>query len=84
MEVYRVFLHTDLLDAVPPRGSRRLEILRFIRSLGDAPDTPGDYTEEDPSLRICQVKIVGGVALTYWIDDPAKAVMVVAARPADL
>ena len=58
--------------------------MRFIRSLADAPNTPGDYAEKDDAMRAHQVKIIGGYALTYWADDAAKAVMVVAARPADL
>ena len=40
-------------------------------------------TDKDASLRIRQVKIIGKYAITYWLDDPVKSVMVVAVHPAD-
>lgn len=73
----------DLLDAIPSKGSRREEIFRFIRGLALAPATPGDYTDRDDTLRLRQVKIVGDYALTYWVDEPARTVLIVGARPAD-
>ena len=83
MEPYKIFLHVDLLDAIPSKGPRREEIFRFIRSLASEPMTPGDYTDKDGTLRLRQIKIVGDHALTYWVDDPARTVLVVAVRPAD-
>ena len=83
MDRYRVFLHIDLLDAVPKTGAQRKMIMDFIYSLRDEPRTEGDYTDRDSSLRIRQIKIVGDYAITYWLDDPAKSVMVVDVCRAD-
>ena len=57
--------------------------MSFIRSLAASPQIPGDFTDEDASGRTRQVKIVGRYAITFWVDEPAKAVMVVAVKPAD-
>jgi hypothetical protein len=43
----------------------------------------GDFTDQDESLRTRQIKIIGRYAITYWVDDPVKAVMIVGVRPAD-
>jgi hypothetical protein len=83
VETYKIFLHMDLLDAIPSKGSRREEIFRFIRGLALSPATPGDYTDRDDTLRPRQVKIVGDHAVTCWVDDPARTVPIVGARPAD-
>ena len=55
----------------------------FIRGLRDRPWTKGDYADKDLSLRVRQIKIIGDYAITYWLDDPARSVMVVDVRPAD-
>ena len=55
----------------------------FIRSLREHPDTRGDFTDKDASLRERQIKIVGDYAVTYWLDAPVKIVMVVDVRLAD-
>lgn len=57
--------------------------MEFVYRLRDHPRTPGDFTDKDSSLRIRQVKIVGDYAVTYWLDDPVQAVMVVDIHPAD-
>jgi len=57
--------------------------MTFIRSLAENPHTPGDFTDQDETLRTRQIKIIGRYAVTYWVDDPVKAVMVVEVRPAD-
>lgn len=83
MGAYRVYLHLDLLDSVPTRGDQRRLIMTFIRSLAEKPYTPGDFTDQDETLRTRQIKIIGRYAVTYWVDDPAKAVMVVEVQTAD-
>ena len=83
MEAYAVYLHLDLLEVVPSRGEQRRLIMRFIRSLAENPFTHGDFTDQDESFRTRQIKIVGHFAVTYWVDDPLKTVMVVGAHPAD-
>ena len=81
--MYSVFVHVDLLEAVPERGEQRGQIMRFIRSLAENPNTRGDFTDRDESLRTRQIKIIGHYAITYWLDDPVKSVMVVGVAPAD-
>ena len=83
MAEYQVYLHLGLLDAVPKRGSQRQKIMDFIYGLRQWPRTEGDYTDKDASLRIRQIKIIGDHAITYWLDDPVKIVMVVDVRLAD-
>jgi len=83
MGEYEVFMHFSLLESIPKSGLQRQRIMNFIRSLRERPDTPGDYTDKDASLRVRQVKIIGDYAITYWVDAPVKAVMVVNARRAD-
>lgn len=76
-------MHFKLLETVPQQGKQRNQIIDFIRSLRERPDTPGDFTDKDSSGRECQVKIVGAYAITYWLDDPVHVVMVVDVAPAD-
>ncbi len=76
-------MHLGLLDSVPRTGVHRQRIMDFIRSLREHPDTRGDFTDKDASLRERQVKIVGDYAVTYWLDAPVSIVMVVDVRPAD-
>lgn len=83
MQAYAVYLHLGLLEVVPASGGQRRLIMSFVRSLAERPHTPGDFTDQDATLRTRQIKIVGHYAITYWVDDPVKAVMVVAVQPAD-
>ena len=83
MEPYQVYLNIHLLEAVPKSGRQRQQIMRFIYSLRDRPRAEGDYSDKDASLQIRQIKIVGDYAITYWLDDAVKSVMVVDVRPAD-
>ena len=83
MADYNVYLHIELLEVVPTRGEQRRLIMNFIRSLAENPRTPGDFTDRDKTLRTRQIKIVGRYAVTYWVDEAVKAVMVVSVRAAD-
>jgi len=83
MPRYDIFMHFDLLDQVPKSGIQRLKIMDFIRNLQNHPETPGDFTDRDSSQRERQVKIIGDFAVTYWVDSPVKAVMIVDIRRAD-
>ena len=83
MDPYQVYLNLDLLEAVPKRGRQRQEIMKFIYRLRDRPRTKGDYTDKDASFQIRQIKIIGDYAITYWLDEAVKSVMVVDVRPAD-
>jgi mRNA-degrading endonuclease RelE of RelBE toxin-antitoxin system len=76
-------MHIGLLDSVPKGGNQRRQIMDFIRSLRERPETPGDFTDKDSSLRVRQIKIVGDFAITYWLDAPVRTVMIVDVRPAN-
>jgi mRNA-degrading endonuclease RelE of RelBE toxin-antitoxin system len=78
-----VYLHLELSEVVPTRGEQRRLIMSFVRSLADNPRTPGDFTDRDESLRTRQIKIIGRYAVTYWADDPVRAVMIVGVDIAD-
>ncbi len=83
MDPFAVYIHLELLEVVPIHGEQRRLIMQFVRSLATAPHTPGDFTDKDRTLRTRQVRIVGQYAVTYWVDAPARAVMVVDVRRAD-
>ena len=83
MRPYEVYLHLDLLAAVPKSGGQRRKIMDFIFGLRERPDTRGDFTDKDATLRERQIKIVGDYAVTFWLDAPVRIVMVVDVRPAD-
>jgi hypothetical protein len=76
-------MHLGLLEQMPKSGVQRRRIMDFIYSLRDSPDTAGDFSDKDASLRMRQVKVIGDYAITYWVDSPVKAVMVVDVRRAD-
>jgi hypothetical protein len=83
MSGYQVFMHVDLLEAMPRTGIQRRQIMDFIRGLRDNSHMIGDFTDKDASLRIREVKLIGDYAITYWVDSPVKAVMIADLRPAD-
>jgi hypothetical protein len=83
MRPYEVYMHVGLLESVPRGGVQRRKIMEFIHSLREHPDTQGDFTDKDASLRERQIKIVGDYAVTFWLDAPVRAVMVVDVSPAD-
>jgi hypothetical protein len=83
MPAYNVYLHLELLEVAPARGEQRRLIMRFIRSLAENPHTPGDFIDRDETLRVRQIKIIGRYAVTYWVDEAVKSVMVVGVRSAD-
>lgn len=83
MDGYRVFIHADLLETIPAKGRQRERIMEFVRLLRQEPRTPGDYTYRDETQRELEVKIVGDFAVSYWVDEAVKAVMILGARHAD-
>jgi hypothetical protein len=83
MARHEVYLHLGLLDVVPRRGLQRRKIMDFIYGLRDAPNTQGDFTDRDSSLRERQIKVIGDYAITFWLDAPVKVIMVVDIRLAD-
>lgn len=83
MELYEVFMHVDLLESMPKQGTPRRLIMEFVRKLSEHPHLPGDFQQKGADLRVRQVKIIGDYAVTYWVDDPVKAVMVTDISAAD-
>lgn len=83
MRPYEVYVHVDLLSAVPKSGNQRKRIMDFLRNLRENPNMPGDFTDKDASLRERQIKLIGDYAITYWLDAPVRAIMVVDIRLAD-
>ena len=83
MSDFDVFMHVDLLHQVPKTGVNRKRIMQFIDSLRATPYVLVDFTDRDSSRRDRQVKIIGDYAVTYWVDVPVKAVMIVDVRTAD-
>ncbi|MEO6751167.1 MAG: hypothetical protein ABIP85_05265 [Chthoniobacteraceae bacterium] len=71
------------MDSVPKSGIQRRQIRDFVCSLREHPDTQGDFTDKDASLRERQIKIIGDYAITYWLDPPVRIIMVVDVRLAD-
>jgi hypothetical protein len=57
--------------------------MNFVRLLSSEPQTLGDFLSQDESQRLRQVKIVGDYAVTYWVDEPVKTVMIVGVKYAD-
>ena len=83
MRPYEVYMHLDLLSAIPKSGIQRKKVMDFIRSLREFPGTPGNFTDKDSSLRERQIKVIGNYAVTYWLDAPVRSVMVVDISLAD-
>ena len=80
---YEVYLHFELVEAVPKRGRQRERVLQFIRTLANDPFQSGDFTDKDKSSQPRQIKIIGDYAVTLWADHAVKAVMVVDIHLAD-
>ena len=57
MARYQVYLHIDLVEAVPKSGVQRQRIMDFVRGLQDQPRAKGDYTDKDASLRLLEQKL---------------------------
>lgn len=83
MPPYAVYLHFELLEVIPKRGAQRENILHFIQSLSQDPFAEGDYADKDKIGRTRHIKIAGDYAITYWVDHPAKAVIILDIAIAD-
>lgn len=83
MAEYEIYARLEALNALPRDQKQRMMIFKFFDLLSRAPNTQGDFTEKDITLREQQVKIVGNFAVTYWFDAPVKIVMIVNLGPAD-
>lgn len=68
-EGYEVYIHLGLLEVVPKSGLQRRRIMDFIHGLRERPETRGDYTDKDATLRERQIKVIGDYAVTFWLDE---------------
>jgi len=84
MDEYRLYLRFEAVEILRSlRGAQRLAIIAFVDSLKSDPNSRGDYSEADETGREVEIKVVGGVAITFWPDHAAKEVKVVDVRRAD-
>jgi|GEM_PF-2488367 len=55
-----------------------------VLALQDDAFLGGDFQLKDPeSLRIVEVSLISGCAITWWTDEPVSNVLVVDIRPAN-
>ena len=79
-----VFLHIGLLEAMPKGGAPRRAIIDFLFvTCGNTRTLPATSPTKTPRYSERQIKLIGDYAVTYWLDEPVKTVMVVDLRPAD-
>jgi uncharacterized protein (UPF0210 family) len=83
MRPYAVYINEAALNSAPRAGLQRDQLMKFIRSLADNPNMPGDFSEQDDARRIVQVKIVGHYAVTFWADAAVLEIKVTHIKPAD-
>ena len=83
MRPYAVFINEHTLATAPRSGVQRELVMKFIRSLADHPDTPGDFTEKDQAGRMVQVKVIGRFAITFWTDHAVSEIKVTHIKSAD-
>ncbi len=83
MRAYAVFINEQALATAPRSGMQREAVVKFIRSLADTPNTTGDFTENDDTGRVVQVKVIGRCAITFWADHAASEVKVTHIKSAD-
>ena len=80
---YRVAIDLEALENLPKSGSRRQQVLLFLRGLSSLAHLGGDIQFEDAiAMRPYQVSVVAGFAITWWIDTPVNHVRVVDVQPA--
>lgn len=81
---YALFVRHELYDVLRQmRPIWRNQVIKFLETLAADPFQTGDYTEQDPSSRVLQVKIIGLWAIVYWADHPVCEVKVVHILPSD-
>jgi hypothetical protein len=83
MRPYSIYINEAALSSAPRSGRQRDEVMRFVRSLAENPNTPGDFSERDQMDRAVQVKIVGRFAVTYWADHAVLEIKVTHIKSAD-
>lgn len=81
---YKIFLSEQAALLFASLGRREQVLLhRFIRRLGDSPQSPGDYRESDDEGRMVEVSVHERHAVLFWADHAVSKLMVVELREAD-
>lgn len=84
MQPYEVFLRSEAIDSLRRiHGIPRRRMAGFIDSLALDPFLTGDYSVQDPSGRLMNIKILGSYAITFWADHPAREIKITDIRNAD-
>jgi hypothetical protein len=83
MRSYAVYINEAALASAPRSGRQREQLITFIRSLAQNPNTPGDFLEKDEANRTVQVKVIGRYAVTFWADHAVAEIKITHIRPAD-
>jgi hypothetical protein len=83
MRPYAIYINEAALAFAPRSNLQREKIMKFVRSLSDNPNTPGDFPEKDNAGRIVQVKIIGRHAVTFWADHAVSEIKVTHIKSAD-
>jgi hypothetical protein len=83
MRAYTVFINEQTLAGLLQSGMNRERVMKFIRSLANNPNTPGDFSEQDNSGRAVQVKVIARYAVTFWADHAVSEIKVTHIKPAD-
>ena len=83
MRPYAIYINEAALLSAPKSGIQRQQVMDFIRSLANNPNTPGDFSEQDGAGRSVQVKLIGRYALTYWADHAVSEIKITHVRQAD-
>lgn len=83
MRPYKVLITHQVLTLSKPSSRDRERIIRYLDSLANDPFQNGDYQEQDAVGRPIQIKVVGEMALTYWVDHGSEEVKVTHIEKAD-
>ena len=75
---YRVLIDLACLEILPKSGKRRDEVINFCNQLVDAIYEASDFQITEPdSQRRLEVSELEGFAITWWVDEPVKRIIVV-------
>ncbi len=78
---YSVFLHLEVTEALRSLDrSERDRVFRFAHVLAANPFQPGDFREKDLWGRTNEVKIIGDLAVVYYVDNADSEVRILEAR----
>jgi hypothetical protein len=83
MRPYAIYINEAALDSAPRPNVQREKIMKFVHSLAENPNAPGDFSEKDAAGRIVQVKIIGRYAVTFWADHAVSEIKVTHIKSAD-